>query len=381
MSNVPGPKYGLNEIIDALTQKTIESRNDYKYNPIRPSGSGKCERELGYEFMEYRGHATYEREQNTSSTHRLLNFGHHVERHTIDEIYQAIKQSTKKIDIKYKQQTLSFFKLPDGTFLEGNMDLGIESEDWKIAVDVKSKADKYSQFFKSSWDEFCEKLTKTGFAERFGDDAIYINDLEKFIDTQTDVWFNNNLYQLNFYLGSEFLQQRGYTLGAILQYNKNDSRLREIRFSYSQVVFDRVKDKFTRVMKAVDEEKSVESLSKDYVLGSSKCGFCSFKKQCYPEDDALKLYFKTLPPKAWPKDLDRLPKDAQDILTELFTQYHEADKVTSKRDLLEEKIVATLDKLGVYKIRLSDDLIYRVKRLKSGGKGDGERYVLRRDKL
>jgi hypothetical protein len=381
VSKVPGPEYGLNEIIDALTQQVIEGRSENKYNPIRPSSSGKCERELGYEFMEFRGHMKYPREQNTSSTHRLLNFGHHVERHTIDEIYQAIKQSKTKIDIKYKQQTLSFFKLPDGSWLEGNMDLGIESDGWKIAVDVKSKGDKYSQFFKSSWDEFVEKLERTGAAQRFGDDAIFITDLVKFIDSEQDVWFNNNLYQLNFYLGSEFLRDRGYNLGAILQYNKNDSRLREIRFEFSQELFDRVKDKFTKVVSLVDRDKSAEGLNKDYTLGSSKCGFCPFKQQCWPENDALKEYFNTLPPKQWPKDLDRLPKEVQAELDPLFKQYLLLSDTPAEIEKLEEKIVGILDKNKVYKVRLESGQIYRVKRLKSGGAGGGERYVLRRDKL
>lgn len=380
MTNIPGPKYGLNEIIDALTQQSIESRSENKYNPIRPSGAGKCERELGHEFMEYRGHAKYQKEQNSSSVHRLLNLGHHVERHVIDEVYQAIKHAKTKIDIKYKQQALSFFKLPDGNFLEGNMDLAIESDGWKIAVDVKSKGDKYSQFYKSSWDEFCEKLVKTGFVTKFGDDALFITDLEKFINTQADVWFNNNLYQLNFYLGSEFLKERGYTLGAIIQYNKNDSRMREVRFEFSQAIFDRVKDKFVKVVSEVDTNKSVEGLNKDYVLGSSKCGFCPFRKQCYPEDDALKTYFKSLPPKQWAKDLDRLPSDVQQPLRELFEQYETSAATAGMLEKIEEKIVGVLEKAKVYKIRLDNSRVYRIKRLKSGGPGGGERYVLRRDK-
>lgn len=380
-THIPGPQYGLNEIIDAFTQETIASRNENKYNPIRPSGAGKCERELGYEFMEFRGLANFSKEQNSSSVHRLLNLGHHVERHVIDEIYQSFKQSTKKISIKYKQQTLSFFRLPDGSWLEGSMDLAIESEDWKIAVDVKSKGDKYSQFYKSSWDEFCEKLIGTGFAVKFGNDAVFITDLEKFIDTESDVWFNNNLYQLNFYLGSDFLKQRGYELGAIVQYNKNDSRMREVRFKFNQAIFDRVKDKFNNVVSIVDRDKSAENLNKDYTLGSSKCGFCPFRKQCWPENDALKDYFATLPPKSWPKDLDRLPNDVQTILKPLFEEYLQMQNVPGLLENLEEKLVATLVKNKVFKIRLNDSHIYRVKRLKSGGPGGGERYVLRRDKL
>ncbi len=385
MSNIqiPGPQYGLNEIIDAFTSESIEKRSKegFKYNPLRPSSAGKCTKELGYEFMEYRGLAEYKKENKSPSVHRLLNLGNPIERHVIDEIYYAFKQSSKKISIKYKQQTLSFYKLPDGTFMEGSMDLGIEADDWKMVVDVKSKNDKYSQFHKSSWDEFSEKLTSTGHAVKFGDNAIFITDLEKFIDSEADVFFNNNLYQLNKYACSDFLIERGYTLASILQYNKNDSRLREVRFVPNRAVYERVKDKFTKVMEEVDINKSVENLPKDYALGSMKCGFCDFKKQCWPENDALKDYFAQLPKKQWPRDLDRLPAAVQAELVPLFDEYHMLSTLPEKLEKIEEKIVSTLYKNQVFKIRLNQDQIYMVKRLKSGGKGDGERMVLRRGKL
>lgn len=376
---VPGPQFGLNEIIDAFTQTVIE-KNDKKYSPIRPSSAGKCERELGYEQMEFRELASYEKETKSSSVHRLLNFGHQVERHVIDEMYKAFAQSPDQIKIAYKQQVLSFFKLPDGTMLEGSMDLGIETQDYKIVVDIKSKGDKYSSFWKSSWDEFVEKMEATGHAKKFGSDAVYITDLEKFLDSGFDPFFLNNIYQLNFYARNPFLVERGYNLASVLQLNKNDSRLREIRFTPSQAIYERTRAKFERVVATIDKDKSPEALSKDYVLGSSKCGFCSFKKQCWPEDDALKAYFKTFPPKQWAKDLDRLPQTIQGELKGLFNQYEAAQAENDRAWFYEEQIVKILDKAKVYKVRLSESQIYRVKRLKSGGPGGGERLVLRRDK-
>lgn len=382
MSNVPGPEYGLNEIVNALTSQLIETRNkDNKFNPIRPSSAGKCERELGYEMMEFRGHAKYEREQTSPSVHRLLNLGHHIERHVIDELYQAFKQSGKRIDIKYKQQVLSMYKLPDGSLLEGSMDLGIEMDGYKIAVDIKSKGDKYSSYFKSSWDEFCEKMVKSGYAVKFGEDAVFITDLEKFIDAEVDVFFNNNLYQLNKYLCSDFLRERGYNLGAILQSNKNDSRLREIRFEPNMALYNRVKDKFTKVITEVDTNKSVEGLRKDYTLGSSKCAFCSFRKDCWPENDALKAFFNELPAKQWPKDLDRLPGELQGQLVPLFEAFHSAQVQSDQLEEIERSIVKVLDNAKVYKIRLNESQIYRVKRLKSGGVAGKGQLVLRRDKV
>lgn len=376
---IPGPKFGLNEIIDTFTQDVM-AKNDKKWSPIRPSSAGKCERELGYEQMEYRGFADYPKEQKSSSVHRLLNFGHSVERHVIDEMYKAFAQSPDPIKIAYKQQMLSFFRLPDGTLLEGSSDLGIESKDWKILVDVKSKGDKYSQFYKSSWDEFVEKLEATGFAKAFGSDAVYITDLEKFLGAGFDPFFCNNLYQLNFYARNSFFVERGYNLASIVQLNKNDSRLREIRFTPSQEVYERTKTKFEKVMSVIDLDKNPEALEKEYVLGSSKCGFCSFRKQCWPEDDALKAFFKQLPAKQWPKDLDRLPSNVQEELRGLFDQYHSTETAGRALENIEQSIVKVLDKNKIYKIRLSESQIYRVKRLKSGGANKGDRMVLRRDK-
>lgn len=380
---IPGPSMGLNEIINALTQQLIQDRADTpsKYNPLRPSSAGKCERELGYEFMQFRGLAKYETENNSADTHRLLNLGNAVERQLFYDMSDAFKKAPAPVEIKYKQQTLSFFQFHDGTWLEGNIDGVIQTDQWKIVIDIKSKGDKYSQFYKSSWDEFVEKLENTGFAKKFGEDAVFITDLARFIETEKDVFFNNNLYQLNFYACNPFLKERGINLASIVQYNKNDSRIREIRFVPSEVVYEKTKAKFLRVAATVDQEKSVQNLNKEYVLGSQKCGFCPFKKECWPENDALKAYFKELPAKQWPKDLDRLPKDLQETLTPLFKEYHELLLNGSHIDKIELDIVKILDKAKVYKIRLNKDQIYRVRRLKSGGKGDGERMVLRRDKL
>lgn len=384
MSNIqiPGPQFGLNEIIDAYTVKYEEERKKKeKYHPLRPSSAGKCERELGHEYMEYQGHATYEREPMSASTVRLLNLGHHIERAAIGNMYDAFGEMDAPIKIRYKQQTLSLGKLPDGRFLEGSMDLGVEGDQWKILIDWKSKGDKYSSYFKSSWDEFVEKLVSTGFAASFGVDAVYITDLEKFLEAFDDVFFAANLLQLNLYANADFMKERGFGICSIMQYNKNDSRIREVRFVPSEAVAIKVKEKFDRVQKTVDDTKSVEGLNKDHMLGSAKCAFCSFKKQCWPEDDALKAFFQNLPPKQWPKDLDRLPKDTQDELEVLFNEFEQLSHAPSKLEKIEQKIISVLSKLNLYKVRLKNQHIYRVKKLKTGGVANGERMVLRRDKL
>ncbi len=145
-------------------------------------------------------------------------------------------------------------------------------------------------------------------------------------------------------------------------------------------MYEKTKTKFLKVSETVDTKKSVEELNKEYVLGSQKCGFCSFRKECWPEDDAMKKYFKELPPKQWAKDLDRLPQSVQDDLIPLFASYHQLLESNASIEKVEQEIVKVLDKAKVYKVKLNEKQIYRTRRLKSGGPGDGERIVLRRDK-
>ncbi len=379
---IPGPQMGLNEIVDAFTHQLIEEQNNNKrWNPLRPSSAGKCERELGYEYMEFKGHAKYPTESKPPAVHRLLNLGSNIEYHANQEMYKAFAKSPTPIRIKYKQQSVSICRLHDGTLIEGSIDLWIETENWRCMADWKSKSDKYSQFYKSSWDEFVSKQVATGFAVKIGEDAVHITDLEQYLKTSSDPFFNNNLYQLNMYASTEFAKERNITFCSIMQYNKNDSRIREIRFVPTESVAAKSREKFQKVALTIDTEKSVESLTKEYTLGSMKCGFCSFRKECWPEDDALKTYFKEgLPPKQWAKDLDRLPGADQTSLRELFTEFQRLNNEYANVDKVELEIIKILDKNKVYKVRLLKDQVYRIKRLKSGGPGGGARMVLRRDK-
>jgi CRISPR/Cas system-associated exonuclease Cas4 (RecB family) len=134
-----------------------------------------------------------------------------------------------------------------------------------------------------------------------------------------------------------------------------------------------VREKFNRVAKTVETTNSVEGLKKEHVLGSMKCGFCRFKSQCWPSDDALKAYFQTMPKKHWSKDIDRLPRDLQDQLLPLFEQYHTYQLIPKQLEKIERDIVKILDEHKIYKVKLNKDQIYQIKRLKDG-------MVLRRSK-
>jgi len=380
-----GPQVGYVEIVNHLTQEIIDekAKSPSKYQPLRPSASGKCERELGFEFMEYKGYAAYPKESNTPEVQRLLNFGYSVENHVLYEFQNAFKRAAKPIEIKYKQQTLMFFKLPDGTQVEGNIDMVLVSEKYKCVADVKSKKEKFSSWFKSSWDELAEKFFKMKSIVKFGEESYWVSDLDAFLKELNDPFFAANFYQLNLYFYDihQFLRDKGVDHAAIFQYSKNDSRIREIRFRPSETVYEYVKAKFVNVVDVIEKTKNPLELPREFVLGSVKCAFCPFREKCWPEDDAMKAFFKTLPPKQWPKDIDRLPEELQGKLLELFTQYQSLTATTEQLNVVEKEIILMLDKAKTNKVKLPDGTVYRVKHLKSGGSGGKGQLVLRRDKL
>lgn len=381
MSNRPGPKHGLNEIIDVLTQQLIDKRDaeGSVYNPLRPSGAGRCERELGFAYSEFKGYAKYEKTPNTPDVHRLLNFGHHVERHLIEEMRNAFRLSPKPIQIKYQQQTLTFFTLHDGTIIEGNIDAVILAESWKALIDVKSKKDKFSSYFKTSWEEFREVFLKLPYTEEIGEGSFYITDTFNFVRNSNDAFLNANIYQTALYGGHPFIQERGIDFVSLLYYNKNTSELREIRFKPDQRVSNYIENKFKKVAEVVDKTKDPMQLDREYQLGSAKCAFCPFSKQCWENDDALKIHFKGLPPKRWPKDTNRL--NAGTEIETLFEEYLKVQAVSEKQTGIEQQILSVLDKERVDKVRLKSGQIFEVKTLKSGGVGGGARKVIRRGKL
>lgn len=384
MSNILGPQVGYIEMVNHFTQEINNERasTPSTYFPLRPSAAGKCARELGFELMEYLGEAKYEKPATSPETSRLLNFGSSVEYHVLREFENAFRKAAKPIEIRYRQQTLSFFKLPNGQRVEGNIDLVLVSEKFKCVADIKSKKDKWSYAYKSSWDELSDKLTRMESVQKFGDEAYWVNDLPAFLKELDDPFFAANFYQLNlyFYDDHHFLREKGVDHAAIFQYSKNDSRLREIRFRPSTEAYEYVKTKFTSVFEIVSRTKNPMEVPAEHVLGSAKCAFCSFNKQCHPQEDALKTHFKTYPPKRWPKDLNRLDEKLATTLNSMFTEYASLSTAESKKEQVEREIIKLLDREKLTKVRLDDGHVYEVKTLKSGGVGGGPRKVLRRGK-
>jgi hypothetical protein len=361
-----GPEVGYTDLLDFHTSNKLAKESDAgrKYTPLRPSAAGKCTRELAYEFAEFRGKASYPKEGMKPSVHRLLNLGHSIEYNILNQFKEV-----EGFELKYSQQVLSFFPLNESKteWVEGSLDRCFYVGEHKAVIDIKSKGDKYSSFNKSRWDDDNEKLSKLQSCVRVTDTMFWVDDLDAFLGELDDPFLASNFYQLNMYANAQFLKERGVDHAAIIQYNKNDSRIREIRFRPSTNVYNTVKDKFSLVSKTIDGGGNPEDVRRDYALGSIKCAFCSFKKTCHPEEDGLKAYFKTWPKKNW-------PEASTNELEALYEKYKEVTNSKKELERIEKLLAMQMIEDDIQKVEFSDGTIYEVKTLK------GEGLVMRRAK-
>lgn len=376
MSSILGPEKGYTDLLDdATTAKLRKERDDglaYQKTPIRPSSSGECSRALYYDLMQFSKRAKYETELYPPALVRLFGLGHSVEWHVVNEF-----KKLTDFEIRYKQQSLSFAYLTSkndpklAQWFEGSLDLVLWSEKHKCVIDVKSKKDRFSSFHKTAWDELDEKLEHMKSVQKLTDTCYWVDDLESFLAELNDPFFSPNFKQLNMYACSSFLRDRGIDHGAIIQYSKNDSRLREVRFRPSMALYQSIIDKMQLVIDAVDQDKP-ELAPKEYMLGSVKCAYCKFKNQCWPGTDVKKAFYRTLPDKDWPKDTDRMGK-AGASLESLFTLRLPTVEAESKRAPIEDQILKEMMARGVSKLRLENGEVWIAKQLKDS-------IVLRRGK-
>lgn len=356
-----GSKVGYIEILDYRTsEKEKVNSQKSEYMPLRPSSAGACSRKLAHDLMEYRGFIKYDnKEEKTPEVVRLLSLGHSIEWNLLRQFEQV-----DDFKLRYKQQVLSFFKLPEtGELIEGSIDAVIVSEKYKCVIDVKSKKEKFSAFYRDDWEEWNERFSKMASVETFGNSCFWIPDLSKFLTELNDPFLSDNFYQLNMYFFDEgdFLQSRGVDHAAIVQYSKNTSRLRELRFKPSKKIYETIKTKYLAVSEAVDKFKDPTKVDKDYSLGSIKCAFCPHKTLCWPEADALKEYFSTWPKKKWPTDSLKISKEIEPI----YEAYKTAIAEGKKADFLEEQLIAELEYSKIQKVKFQDGHIYELKMLKS----------------
>lgn len=369
-----GPAVGYIDLLDAaiVEKKLKEREKGTKYNPLRPSAAGKCARALAHEFEEFRGLKQYPQEEVDPNLERLFALGHSVE-------YSLIRQfesAPELFRIKYKQQCLTFQRISETELVEGSNDLCIYIPGHKCIADVKSKGTKFSSYRESSWDEIDDKLRGMTSVTTVNERVYWVPDLPAFLRELNDPFFEDNFVQLNLYATSEFMQERGIDHALILQYEKNKSRLREIRFKPSQEIKEYVDKKFLAVANAIDSGAGPEVIEKESFIGSMRCSFCRFKEQCWPEQDAKKMFFKNLPPKKWPKDTDRLG-DVGGELEALYTDYAAGKHTEEATKVIETKIIETMQKNEVDKIRFASGAVYELKFLKT----PWPHFELRRSKV
>lgn len=378
-----GPDKGYVDILNHLTVERLkelrETGKDVSKTPLRPSAAGSCERELAYNLMEFHKLAKYDKPLNTADGHRIFSLGHSIEYNLIKEFRDIMGDF---FQIKYQQQSLSWGKLtahknPSMTqFLEGSLDLVLWSDKFKCIADVKSKKDKYSSWRNSSWDEYADKLSKMRSVKQISENSYYADDLDAFITELHDPFFAANFLQLNLYANSDFIIERGIDHGAIFQYNKNTSQLREVRFRPSPTLAKYVIDKMQAALNAVDNGNP-ELAVKEFQLGSIKCAFCSYTKMCWSEEDPKKAFFKNLPNKRWATDIARLEdQELANELFELYDEYLDVSSIASQKEVLEQSILDLLVANNIDKIKFDDGNIYEVKFLKS----PREHFELRRSK-
>jgi len=363
--NIPGPKEGITDILDeAIKIHLKESKREFY--PLRPSSAGHCSRKLAYELMQYKKYATYTINPQEPKIYRLLNLGHSIE-------YSAFKNFDlcKKFDIKYKQQIVTLFSIGKD-LIEGSVDGVVYTPEWKGVIDIKSSGDKFSAFYKSKWDATLEKFKTLSSLSLISDTSFYAEDLEKFLFEIKDPFLEDNFHQLNAYCCSNFFKQREVSFGSIYKYNKNDSRHYEIRFKPSEKLFQQLKEKFTFIYNTIESTKNPIDVPRDYTLGSMRCAFCPYSKQCWGDKDTLKEWFNTFPSKSWPKNINKLKN--KNLLIEMFKEYQDLTEASKRKIEVEEKIIAILLNEKVNKLSLDNGYIYMVKQLKTA-------LVLKRTKL
>ena len=379
MNKIPGPPVGYVDLIDVCLS---EKQNNWNTYPLRPSAAGYCTRRLSYDLMEYLGFAKYEKEVMSPEVKRLLDLGSSVEWHSIKNFEILPKE---KFRVKYKQQVMTFFRLEEleegkpAPLIEGSIDLMLVNVGTGEAaiVDVKSAKDKFSQAYKTYWDETLNKLHQMESTQSISDIAFWVEDLEPFLKELNDPFFSQNFMQVNGYCGTAFAKEHGVTHGVIYRYCKNDSRHFEVRFKPSETLFNKLRDKFNLVYSSVTKEKSAENVPKDFALGSASCAFCPHKAQCWGKDpDAvLKEYFRTFPKKKWPDDLT-----ADDVLSHDIHVYLQHLQEEREVQALEQSITKELQARKMSKVRLPTGEVVEVKVLKTGGVANGPRAVIRRTK-
>jgi len=387
--NILGPSISYVDLLDHETyQASIKEEESVEetggsYNPLRPSSAGKCTRELAYGLMEYTKQKYYPKDIRDPNVTRLLNIGHFVEDHLIGHFRKYIPQHFR---VRYPQQSVYGFTVESvdkpelNHLVEGSLDWCFWSKEHRGLIDAKSKKDKFHRYFKTDWDATDDKLSNMESVEPIGNSTqgYWIENIDDFIVELNDPFFEANFWQLNFYANTDWAKKVGIDHASIIQYNKNDSRIREIRFKPSVKLYERTNTKFQSAFDAATKGRPQDA-KRDFMFGSIKCAFCSYNKDCWSKGkDAKGEYFKThFPKKKWPLDTEKVDKDIGEEIESLYDDYKESESAKKTGKKSEGAILKLMLDLGCSKIRFKDGRVYESKLLKS----PHPHYVLRRTKL
>ena len=370
MSDLIGPSSAYTDILHAAIDEEYKNKK-WDLIPLRPSSAGECERALAYKMHQFLGKAEYPEEQKPARIQMLLDLGNSVEWHCI----KWFRVASGFFVSRYKQQKVELFELEykgHKHLIEGSCDDVFWSDKYKAVIDYKSKGDKWSSYRKTQWVEDNDKLERL--ANHFSTTGYYVDDLETFVEKLDDPYWEANFLQLNSYACTEFFQKRGIDHAVVIQYNKNDSQLREVRFKPCMKIYKRTQKKFQAALEAAVNGEPNEA-ERTFNMGSIKCAYCPVKALCRPNDDALKAFYRTLK-KKWPTDLVKIGGEGP-RLQELFNERETLVSGQEELKIIDKEIEATLEKLKEHKIRLDNQDIYELKYLKS----PKPHYELRRSKL
>lgn len=351
MGKLLGPDAGYIDLLDKQLEKQAAIEHAGRKMPLRPSSAGSCSRSLGYELAAYRGLITSEPEERSGDVHRLLNLGHFIEDHLIKQL-----EMVPGLSVRYKQQVVSFFQLTDGQWIEGSIDLVLWSDTFKAVADVKSKKQKFSSYNHSDWDNWNEALECMESVDRVNERVFWINDLQAFLLELRDSSLASNFYQLNMYANSQFIKERGIDHGVVLQYGKNDSQLRELRFRPSKSVYEQVKAKYLAVDKAVTDGTYTQ-LPCETSHASGRC----FKCEALGLTDVSVIQERM---NSW-SDLNEAAIAPRDI-EKLFARYSAAVLHSVKAAAIEGQITAMLEREKLRKVKLQNGQVWELKALAKG---------------
>lgn len=390
MSKIPGPEFGYVDILDHTTKESNQFEEDKIKagenlpSVLRPSAAGKCTRELAYGLMEQTQQSYYEKDIREPNVTRLLSIGHAIEPDVIEHFKKYTNDYFKLV---YEQHSVLGFDVNIGKLkgvastIEGSLDWVFLSEDGKGLIDLKTKKDKFHRHYTTDWQATTDKLAKMKTVKLISDSdkAFWIEDVEAFLVELKDPFFEQNFWQLNFYANTDWALRKGIDHASIIQYNKNDSRLREIRFKPSPALYKRTQEKFQSALDAANKGKP-KTAPRDFNYGNIKCAFCPYKADCWKskKGDAKQAYFDmNFPKKTWPKDTDKFTKKLEKVLETSYTAFIQGTKSNEQVKDAELKILEIMIDQDLKKIKFKDGHVYEKKWLKT----PRGHFELRRSKL